>query len=217
MLKDILQYEEKYGDIPESFDKRINILISKLKPKDIIKLGEAVERIRSTKKKKLSMIFYMVPKPSHRPRQGGIRKKVFYVKNASFNNEIFKEFIDSNDHIKKLHGVISTPCKIDMDFYLPTPLTANKIDKLLAELRLFYPISRPDIDNILKTYLDMIQKHLLLDDSLIIDSRVRKFYSIKPRIEITIEYLSEFYTIFNRKKVESWKVYKDMEDNNNAI
>lgn len=210
MLKDLLQYEKYYGDISEDYDERIHDMYSKFKPKDILKLGEAIKRIKSISKRRLNLIIYMVPKASPRPRLGG---KVFYVKNASFNNELFKEFMDNDDEIKKLHGVIITPCKIDMDFYLPTPNNANKIDRLLAELRLFYPISYPDIDNVLKTYLDMIQKHLLLNDSLVIDSRVRKFYSIKPRIEIRIEYLSEFYTNFNRKKVESWDMYKRLEEN----
>ena len=210
MLKDLLQYEEDYGDISEDFEERVHSIMTNFKPKDITKLGEAIEKIKSIKKHKLNMIFYMVPKASPRPRLG---KKIFYVKNASFNNDLFKEFIDSNEDIKTLHGIIITPCKIDMDFYLPTPNNASKILKLLAELRLFYPVSYPDIDNVLKTYLDMIQKHLLLNDSLVIDSRVRKFYSIKPRIETRIEYLSEFYTSFNRKKVESWDMYKRLEEN----
>src|SRR5690606_35289138 len=99
--------------------------------------------------------------------------------------------------------------KIIMDMYLPIPSGMSKIDILLAELKLIRPLSRPDWDNFGKTYSDMIQKHLLLEDCLVVDGRVRKFYSLKPRIEIRIIYQDKFDSKFNKRKVESWNVYDE--------
>ena len=49
----------------------------------------------------------------------------------------------------------------------------------------------------------MITGSLIYDDSLIIEGTSKKFYSIKPRIEITIRYMEEFDSLFNQKKIES--------------
>ena len=79
-------------------------------------------------------------------------------------------------------------------------------EKILAEMGYIRPISKPDWDNVGKTYSDMIQGTLLFDDSLIIEGISRKFYSIKPRIEIKIEYMKKYDSLYNtnkmRKKVE---------------
>jgi hypothetical protein len=88
----------------------------------------------------------------------------------------------------------------------------NRIDKILSELKLIRPMVKPDWDNAGKTYSDMIQKHLLLEDCLIIDGRTRKFYSIKPRIEINIKYMKKYDCKYNKKKIESWKFYEELED-----
>lgn len=199
MVKDIKDYENNYADIPESYSGRIRYLLSLFKPKDFKKISDTINRIKSIKKKSLYFIFYMVPKATPRARIG--RFKVFYVKDASFNSDLFKSFIEQEESIK---DIISTPCKIRMDAYFP-PKGLNNLNTLLGELRLLSPISIPDVDNIAKTYMDMIQKHLLLNDSLVVDLRVRKFYSIKPRIELSITYMEEHDSKYNSDKVSKWK------------
>ena len=67
---------------------------------------------------------------------------------------------------------------------------------------LIYPINKPDWDNLGKTYSDMIQDYLIADDALIIKGTSEKFYSIKPRIEIEIEYMEDFDSTFNRNKMK---------------
>ena len=78
----------------------------------------------------------------------------------------------------------------------------NKIERVLAEMGFIRPISKPDWDNVAKAYCDMIQGFLIYDDSLIIDGTSSKYYSLKPRIEITIEYMEDFDSDFNRKKMK---------------
>ena len=77
----------------------------------------------------------------------------------------------------------------------------SKVEMVLAEMGLIRPISKPDWDNIGKAYCDMIQGFLIYDDSLIIKGMSEKFYSIKPRIEITISYMEDFDSKFNKRKM----------------
>lgn len=206
MLKDIKKYIEKYSNVSNNIGERILSVLRKMREKDLRKLKELVEIIKSITWSKVYLTFYMEPKATSRPRNNRFTK-VFYVKDASFNSNLFKDFIDNQDEIK---DIIITPTIIKADFFSPIPDNASNVFKLLAELRLIRPISKPDLDNTIKTYMDMIQKHLLVDDSLVIELHLRKFYSLKPRIEMEISYMDGFDCRENEKKVKSWKNYKDI-------
>ena len=78
----------------------------------------------------------------------------------------------------------------------------NQIEKVLAEIGLIRPISKPDWDNVGKAYCDMLQGLILYDDSLIVEGVSKKYYSMKPRIEITISYMKEHDSGYNRKKMK---------------
>ena len=51
----------------------------------------------------------------------------------------------------------------------------------------------------------MIQNLLIYDDSLIVEGISKKFYSVKPRIEITLSYMEDFDSQFNKKKILNQK------------
>lgn len=203
-LKKLDEYAEKYGNIPNDLNERFSYLLSvlNLKNKDIQKIKSSIKRIQNIKYNTITFIFYFTPQATPRPRYSRF-SKVFYVKNILDYNTIFKEFIDSCEDID---FKISTPCEFLTKTYFPTPAQMSKTDRILAELELINNISKPDWDNLGKTYSDMVQKHLILDDALIYDGRVIKAYSIKPRIEITIRYMDEFDSAYNMKKVLKWKV-----------
>lgn len=208
--KDYREYQEKYGDIPKSYFDRFLFIIDslKLKVKDIEILRNAIKKLTKVSWTTTNFVFYMVPKATPRARRSG-RTGVFYVKNASDNSKLFKEFIDTNPDLR----VITTATKLIVDIYLPLPsgMTSKK-DMILAELQLIRPYFKPDWDNAGKTYSDMIQKYFLLDDSLVVDGRVRKFYSFKPRIEIRVDAMDKYDCKFNKRKVESWKSYQEVID-----
>ena len=48
----------------------------------------------------------------------------------------------------------------------------------------------------------MLQGLILYDDSLIVEGVSKKYYSMKPRIEITISYMKEHDSGYNRKKMK---------------
>lgn len=206
--KEIKEYQEKYGNVPTNFFERFNQLINllKLSAKDIQKLQDSVKKLLRARWEELNFVIYFMPKSTPRPRSG---RNGFYVKGAADNNKAFKEFIEESEHD---FGIITTATKFVVDIYLPIPNQMNRIEKILSELRLIRPMVKPDWDNAGKTYSDMIQKHLLLEDCLIIDGRTRKFYSAKPRIEINLQYMKKYDCKFNKKKIEGWKFYEELED-----
>lgn len=198
------EYEMKYGEIPKDYIKRfINLLRNnKVKEKDIKKIRERMKSILHMPTEEISFIIYMTPKATPRPRLG--RSGRFYVKGAFDNSKIFKNFMETQ--FPDMH-IITTPCVFNVDLYLPIPSGMSRLDKILAELKMIKVISKPDWDNLGKTYSDMVQKHLLMEDSLVYDARVRKFYSSKPRIELTIKYDTMYDSQYSKKKIESWKYY----------
>lgn len=210
---DIRNYYENYKHIPNDFLERLNLLMESLsiKERDMLQIKNKIQVARLNKWKHLNLVIFLVPKACPRPRFSKKTKR-FYVFDAMDNSKLFKEFIDSlNENL----GIIATNTKINIDAYLPTPKDMNRHEKVLAELKLIRPISAPDYDNITKTYCDMIQKHLLLNDSLVVEGRTRKFYSIKPRVELNISYLENHDSRYNKRKVESWKYFKDLENKPN--
>lgn len=194
MLKIEKDYINEYGDIPTDPQGRIDYMLQSVNLKRC--KDSVIQRVREISRigwKRVEYTIYLLPKATPRPRYS---QGLFYVKGAQDNKKIFKEYIEETDL-----PMIYTPCKFYCSTYYPIPSGMNTIEKILAELRYVRPISKPDWDNVAKAYCDMIQGTLLYDDSLIIEGISKKFYSVKPRIEISIEYMEEFDSNFNKSKI----------------
>ena len=208
-------YNRKYGEISNDTKERfLDMLDDKnIKDKDLKPLKERAYSIMNLMRySHLDFILYMEPEASPRPRMG--RFGAFYVKGARYNSEFFEEAIKT---LEEKFEKINTACQITMDIYVPIPKDMNKIEAILAEVKLIRPLVRPDWDNFGKTYSDMIQKHLLCEDSLVVDGRVRKFYSVKPRIELRFTYQDYFDSKYNKKKVESWNSHDETYENREVV
>lgn len=208
--KELREYQEKYGDVPNNYFERFLYIMEELKisDKDREKIQKGLNKLLQTRWETINFVFYFVPKATPRARLSG-RTRTFYVRNASSNYLLFKEFIEQDGHDL---GIITTPCKLLVDLFLPMPAQMSREEKIYAELKLIRAISTPDWDNAGKTYSDMIQKSLLLTDSLVCEGLVRKYYSFKPRIEIRIDSMEMYDCKYNKKKIESWKMYKELEE-----
>lgn len=196
MLKIEKDYLEEYGTIPKDTYGRLDYILSKIKSTKSVK-GKIIDRMREIRKipwESVEYVIYLVPKSTPRPRTSF--RNHFYVSGASDNKKLFKKFFDANPDLI----MISTPCKFYCTSYLPIPKSMKMPEQILSELGYIRPITKPDFDNLAKTYSDMIQGTLLYDDALIIEGKSEKFYSVKPRIEIRIEYMKDHDSEYNRKK-----------------
>ena len=190
-------YKKEYGHIPVESTRLLSYLMSTM---DISKIKKNIlleaNRIANIHWSTFHFTIFMLPKASPRPRYSS-KGHMFYVKGASDNKKIFQEAMKDSDF-----PIINTPMKFCCTSYLPIPNTMKKHEKILAEMGLIRPISKPDFDNLAKTYSDMIQEIVMTDDALIVEGISRKYYSCKPRIEIIIEYMDEIDSDYNKKKTE---------------
>lgn len=191
------EYKELYGDISKDEDIRFTELLNSvnLSNKSRELLFPHIQNILHASWKEINFIIYLIPKATPRPRHS-FKTNTFYVYGSKDNKDIFYKFISKLDI-----PMIVSPCKFYCTSYLPIPKSMCGEEKILAEMGLIRPISKPDWDNLGKTYSDMIQATLLYDDSLIIEGVSKKFYSAKPRIEISIKYMEGFDSVYNEKKM----------------
>ena len=178
--------------------------------KDINKIQKEIERISNIPTYKIKMIFYVIPEATPRPRLNFLHGN-FYVSNASDNNNFFKLTVNSVEELRSL--LVTTACQLCVNMYFPIPSGMNKVDIILAELGMINPICKPDWDNLGKTYSDMIQKWLLLDDNLVTIGRCDKHWSLKPRVEIELAYQQTHDCIFNKRRVTNSKFYQEAINN----
>lgn len=208
MSIDLEDYRKNYGTIPNDFYERFIYQIdnTKLKDRDLVSLRDKINYILGRRWNQINFVFYLEPSATPRPRLGSFMKlkgnkhRHVFVKGAKDHSDLFREFLSTLNS----YPTISTPCKMHIEVFSKTPTSMNKEEKLLAELKLIDNISRPDHDNYLKRYSDMIQGNLILDDSLIVESSIKKKYSCKPRIEISILYVDSHDCNYNKKKVAKW-------------
>lgn len=198
-IKTLAEFNDKYGSIPEDFGDRFTYLWEtlKIKEKDIIGIQQGIKHIKSIRKNKIKLVVDFKPEATPRPRLNTF-SNTFYVKGASEYKKAFEQSVKEVDI-----DTIVTPCEFHCITYTPTPTAMTKCEKILAELGLIPDISKPDWDNLAKTYCDMVQHGLLLDDQLIYKGSLEKRYSIRPRVEITIKYFNKYDSTFNQKKIQN--------------
>lgn len=182
------EYNEKYKDIPNTHEERLEYLIHSKKYRgDLLKdLEKARKQLGKIKWKTYSFIIDMEPQSTARPRHTFTGRT--YVPHAAERADLFENFI-----LPTLIDppVISNPCIAHIDFYEKTPSTFNQVRRILAEEKRLPNMTVRDIDNMLKAVLDFIQHGMLENDNKVYIGHIGKWYSIKPRIEITIKYLDK--------------------------
>lgn len=71
--------------------------------------------------------------------------------------------------------------------YYTIPKSTSKKKQRLMKNGILRPTKKPDMDNIIKIIADSLNKIAYHDDSQIVDTMVRKYYSDRPRVEIIIQ------------------------------
>jgi Holliday junction resolvase RusA-like endonuclease len=115
-----------------------------------------------------------------------------YVPGAGEDRQFMRKL--AKEELLQLDSLISTPCEIEYTAFFKTPSSLSVVDTFLAEIGIIRPpFQKPDWDNIGKKYCDMFNSNIWMDDTLVIDGSVHKYYSILPRVEIKLRYLNYMY------------------------
>lgn len=203
------EYQQKYGQIPIDYEERLRYMINKYNLSDA-KMNEILYKRQEV----LNNIFWYdyktielleEPEGASRPRVRILKNNFnklamidrsmvhVYVPGAGEDHRYMRELV--NNELAQLDNLIATPCNIEYNAYFKTPSGLSITDTFLCELGLFRPpFAKPDWDNIGKKYCDMFNYNIWMDDTLVVDGSVHKYYSILPRVEIKLRFLNCVYT-----------------------
>lgn len=82
------------------------------------------------------------------------------------------------------------PLQLEVKVYKPSLKSFSKKKALAAEEGVLRPTTKPDVDNYVKGVKDALNKVIWNDDSQVVDLKVSKWYSEKPRVEVIIKELN---------------------------
>ena len=210
-------YENKYSMIPRDYQERLSWLYDTLhitndKEQYILQARDQYIQNMSYSPEVL-VILYEEPEGTPRPRARFVNKKNLsasaksnpgfiqvYSLTGAADRKFMQQFISDNDFLQ-LDQLICTPCNIEFNAFFKTPSSFNNTDTFLAELGCIRPISKPDFDNIEKKYADMYNGNVWIDDALVVDSTIRKYYSVLPRVEIHLRFLNMLYNKYQYNSI----------------
>ena len=195
------KYREFYEDLPDNYFDQIEYIKSHNKINDK-KVSDKIDEINNIEWKTIKFSFNVIPQPACRPRYSN---GIFYVEGAKENWNYVAKIIQDSD-------IIHTACKLHIESYLPIPESMSSVEKILAQMKYIRPVSGGDWDNLGKTYSDAIQQTLIINDNIIISGTSEKYYCLKPRVDLTIEYQVDYDSKYNKRKIESSKMYKKLID-----
>ena len=194
------RYKELYDDLPDDYEAQLEYLKKTLKYSDE-KIQEMIDYISNIEWCTLKFSFNVIPQPACRPRftQSGI----VYVEGAKENWNYVAKIIQDE-------SIIHTACILHVESYFPIPKSMSASEKILAQMKYIRPTGGGDWDNLGKTYSDAIQKTLIINDNIIISGTSDKYYCVKPRVDITIDYQVNYDSNYNRRRMESSIMYKKL-------
>lgn len=76
--------------------------------------------------------------------------------------------------------------ELQVKIFRPMPKAFSNKKKALAEQGGLRPTTKPDSDNYLKAIKDALKNVIWKDDSQVVDVTVGKWYSERPRVEVSI-------------------------------
>lgn len=219
----LLEYDSKYGHIPKNYIERLEWLYETLNIDD--KKSDEILRARenfmnTTYYKTINIVLYEIPEYTPRPR-ARIINKTGIINAATGNNSFIqvysitgrqnKEYMEmyTRQNLPELEQLLCTPCDIEYNVYFPTPSYYNKTQVFLAEIGIDRPISKPDFDNIEKSYADSFTNNIWIDDIVVVDASFHKYYSVLPRVEIKLTYSNHLYNIHQYKSMINRKDFSE--------
>ena len=208
------EYYEKYALIPDDLEERLSWMYDKFNIND--RKAQMILNAKQTIMNELrytdfKIVLHEEPAGTPRPRfrlvnrynlaneamNNGQFVKVYSITGAE-DRRFMRQLITSGE-LNEFQELLYTPCRVEYSAYVKTPSNFNTTQIFLAEIGLERPINKPDWDNIGKKYSDMMNGNIWLDDTLVIDGSIHKFYSIKPRVEINLSFANILYNKYQYK------------------
>ncbi|MBG0964113.1 RusA family crossover junction endodeoxyribonuclease [Bacillus sp. SRB1LM] len=128
------------------------------------------------------------PVAQGRPR-AGIRNGKISMKDP-MKSRNFKQYVRLVASQNAPEELLEGPLFLEVKVYKPLLKKFSKKKRLEAEQGLIRPATKPDVDNYAKGILDGLNSVLWRDDNQVVDLHVSKWYSEKPRIEVTVKELN---------------------------
>ncbi|QCQ05117.1 RusA family crossover junction endodeoxyribonuclease [Ligilactobacillus animalis] len=135
----------------------------------------------------MTVIFEIEPIEQARPRATRFGRTIRMYdppKVSKFKKELYhlaKELY----HGDRADGAL----EVEISFYRPVQKSLSKKERARRLSGEHRPTIKPDLDNYIKSALDALNGILWTDDARIVDLRAHKYYSDRPRIEITVREL----------------------------
>ena len=134
------------------------------------------------------MVTLRIPgKPIAKKRPRFARRGKFVMTYNDQETEEGRVVLEMRQAVKEL---ISCPVFIDIVFYFQRPKShygTGKNSKKVKESAPAHHTKKPDLDNLIKFYLDCMNNVMLSDDSTVVSIYAQKFYTEgEPRTMITI-------------------------------
>ena len=183
------------------------ILIKDLNIKNLKKIKEKIKEIKNEKPHTINLIIDGVPIQTQRPR--GTKFGRVYVPNAAKNKKNIRKQLEEQIDFKNFN-ILEYEVKMYIKFYMPIPKNFSKTDIVLAEMKYIRPTTTPDIDNLMKTYMDGLTSKIWLDDGQVIESHSYKYYSVHPRTEIKLIYYRNIHSQILKTYAKNKKENYDM-------
>lgn len=227
----------KKGSLETKRDKQIkNKNLKSIKMTDIELKAKVKILISkdSNKQRHLILKFKIndIIKPAPRPRISG-KSNSFYNPSSSYR-EYFKKQIEhlleeelkTNHNFSKYFSLKEFPLeniygKISLSYQQTPQKSYSKKKFLYALLNIFKLTKKPDLDNVLKEFMDICNDKIFKDDSCIIEAHLYKSYGYSDNTEITLELFDNIPTngrlskeeLAFEKQEEQKVIYKGEDDN----
>lgn len=127
------------------------------------------------------------PEGKGRPR---FRKAGPYVQTYTPDKTVSYENLIKMEYRRQCNDVKFPPdAQLDVRItaYYGIPKSKSKKVKTLMAEKKIRPLKKPDADNVVKVFLDALNKLAFHDDVQVVDLQLRRFYSYDPRVVVTIQ------------------------------
>lgn len=130
----------------------------------------------------ISLDIFGDPVPKKRARTFNNHGKIVTWDSQDKLKEGYKWQIRSQYREEPIQG----PVRMDVVFMMPIPKSTSKVKQRAMMNGTYYHMSRPDVDNLQKFILDVLNEIVIKDDGQVVEIHAKKIYSSKPGTHVRV-------------------------------